>query len=458
MERILAVEGDIVFRNLYSELLKGEGYEVDTAPSGQKALEFLSRENYQLVITELVVHDMSGLDLLSKVKQHDPSIDVIVVTGHADVETAIYALKNGARDYLVKPFNHDEFKHTVALCLEQRRLLDENLELKGLLNLYQIGQTIANCLDLERLYPLVVDSVAKEARVERALGLFLDDGNLVLKEARGVGEEQANSLSRMLLPEVVRSDGSAVHIKPLQTPAPPAETAVELPAGFDEAVMLFIRSKTTLHGVVLLFNDPGKSLADSLDHKNLHFILDQASLAFENATRYTMVKNLIYIDELTGLYNYRYLEVALEREIRRAERYSSNISVIFIDLDLFKNVNDRYGHLIGSRVLREMGALLKRSVRDVDTVIRYGGDEFTIILVETNARGATAVAERIRRAVQESLFLMEDGYEIKLTACLGYACYPEDTRSKQELLAMADEAMYRGKTSGRNMVFRALHG
>lgn len=120
-------------------------------------------------------------------------------------------------------------------------------------------------------------------------------------------------------------------------------------------------------------------------------------------------------------------------------------------------VNDTHGHLIGSRVLGEVGALLKRSVRDVDLVIRYGGDEYTIILVETESEDAAVVAERIRTTVENHRFLADEGYDIHLTVCVGYACFPDDTRSKVELLDVADKAMYRGKFSGRNRVFRARH-
>jgi two-component system cell cycle response regulator len=119
-------------------------------------------------------------------------------------------------------------------------------------------------------------------------------------------------------------------------------------------------------------------------------------------------------------------------------------------------VNDTHGHLIGSRVLGEVGALLRKSVRDVDLVIRYGGDEYTIILVETDAESAALVAERIRSTVEGHGFMADEGYQIHLTACIGYACFPDDTKSKLELLEVADKAMYRGKFSGRNRVFRAL--
>jgi diguanylate cyclase (GGDEF)-like protein len=458
MERILVVEDDRFFREMFCHLLRDEGYEVDAAASPGEALDSLGKNEYHLVVTDLVMPEMSGLDLLFRVKQHDPDIDVILVTGNANVESAIYALKNGARDYLVKPINHDEFKHAVSLCFEQRRLLNENMGLKSLVHLYQVGQTIANCLELERLNALIIDSLAKEVGSGRALGLFPDsEGRLVLSETRGFSEQDGEKLVEIMLPDCMRYQGTTCDFKRLDNYfTSELGLAESLKAELKEALIVFIRSKTALQGVIILFNNSDGTFQSEINYRNINFILDQSSLAFENAIRYATAKNLLYIDELTGLFNYRYLDIALEREIRRADRYGSSVTVIFIDLDLFKAVNDRFGHLVGSRVLNEVGKLLKMSVRDVDLVIRYGGDEYTVILVETSASGAGIVAERIRSAIESHHFLAEEGYDIGLTACLGYASYPDDTKSKQELLDVADQAMYRGKESGRNMVFRAL--
>jgi len=451
MERILVVEDDSFFREVFSDLLREDGYEVDVAESGAMALEMLGSQEYHVVVTDIVLQDVSGLDILSHVKQHEPDIEVIVVTGHANVETAIFALKNGARDYLVKPINHVELKHSVALCVEQRRLLDENQELKGLLNLFQVSQTIANCLDLDRLHMLVIDALAKEVGVSRGLCYFHgSDNTLELREIREIEESLGKRLGEAIMSDFNwEEDAKGASYIILNNFLPPE--AAEWEGGvadIREAMMFFIRTRTTLLGVVVLFNEPEKNFPATVNYRNLNFILDQSSLAFENAARYTSARELLYVDELTGLYNYRYLDVALEREIKRAERYTSNLSVIFLDLDTFKDVNDNHGHLVGSRVLREVGDLLKKSVREVDTVIRYGGDEYTVILIETGQAGAGVVAERIRRSIEENAFTSG----VRLTASLGYACYPQDTKSKIELLELADRAMYRGKSEGRNQV------
>ncbi|HEX9022965.1 MAG TPA: diguanylate cyclase, partial [Geobacteraceae bacterium] len=446
MERILVVEDDAFFREVFLELLREEGYEVETAASGAEALEKLTHREFHVVVTDLVMQGIDGLDLLSRVKQYDPAIEVILVTGHANVETAIYALKNGARDYLVKPINHDEFKHTVALCVEQRRLLDENLELKRLVNMFQASQSIANCLEIERIYALVVDALAKEVGVGQALGFFPEEDDLVAKEIRGFDAISGKRLGALLHPFIEQQRNSSNVIARI-------DNALLRSWGIEEAksgMLFFIRSKNQLQGIIVLFSELGADFRQDINFKNLHFLMDQSSLAFDNAVRYAMARNLVNIDELTGLYNYRFLDIALDREIKRTERYASNLSLIFMDLDLFKNVNDTHGHLIGSKVLKEVGMLLKRMTREVDFVFRYGGDEFTIILVETGIAGAAIVAERIRKAIEAHEFLTEEGLGIRITACLGYACYPDDSKSKTELLELSDQAMYHGKMSGKN--------
>ena len=173
------------------------------------------------------------------------------------------------------------------------------------------------------------------------------------------------------------------------------------------------------------------------------------------AERSAQAQSLIYIDDLTKLYNGRYLNVVLDREMKRSERYRNFFCVLFMDIDFFKRVNDAHGHLVGSRVLVEVGAVLRACVRDSDTVVRYGGDEFVVLLVETNADEAMIVAERMRKMIEAEPFVKETGLAIRLTISIGIAAFPEHANTKQTLLNLADQAMYRGKESTRNVVYLA---
>lgn len=457
MEKILLVDDDHFFRQVYSGLLAEAGYAVDTAACSQEALERI-KEGYGLVISDLVLPDMNGLDLLARLKRHAPAPEVIIVTGHADVETAISALKNGARDYLVKPINHEEFLHAVALCHEQKRLLEENKELKGLVKLLAMGQTIATCLDLDRLHTLVVELLCREVGVTRALGMFREPGNsaFVLEEISGFTNNDGQVLHQAIQPHISEGIREMRTVERLENFLPAGlDLKKARPDELNQALLLFARSKKGVQGVVILFNDPGRPLRSGISRRNITFILEQASLALDNASRFAKAKDLLYLDDLTGLFNHRYLDISLDREMKRAERYGSELAVIFLDIDTFKSINDCYGHLIGSAVLKEIGAILKKSVREIDTVLRYGGDEFVIILVESPAAESAVVAERIRRAIEARTFQKGEGYDIRITASVGYACYPDDAANRRDLLDKADQAMYRGKNAGKNIVFRA---
>ena len=161
-----------------------------------------------------------------------------------------------------------------------------------------------------------------------------------------------------------------------------------------------------------------------------------------------------YADDLTGLYNQKYLPVAIDREIQRASRMKKEFAVLFLDLDYFKQVNDTKGHWIGSRLLAAFGQLLKENIRSCDFGFRYGGDEFVLLLMDTGALGGQIVAERIRKRVEEFRFLV-DGSEVRLTVSIGLAVYPGNAKTSQQIIKMADQAMYRGKHKSRNIVYKA---
>lgn len=181
-------------------------------------------------------------------------------------------------------------------------------------------------------------------------------------------------------------------------------------------------------------------------------IAGRVSSAFSNSKKFHLAEELVYIDSLTELYNARYLEMVLAQEVKRAERYRSELAFIFLDLDHFKLVNDTHGHLIGSQLLVEFGELLANNVREVDSVYRFGGDEFAMLLVETGKLSGVKVAERIRRLIEEHEFCTSEGIKLKITACLGVAAFPNDTNDSKKMIELADKAMYVGKNTTRNAV------
>jgi diguanylate cyclase (GGDEF)-like protein len=173
-------------------------------------------------------------------------------------------------------------------------------------------------------------------------------------------------------------------------------------------------------------------------------------IALENAFTFQKIKLLSLVDDLTQLYNSRYLHQALGVEITRAKRYDYPLSVVFLDLDGFKSVNDRYGHLAGSQTLTVVGQILKRLVRNVDIVARYGGDEFTLILPNTDLEAAVLVAERLRKAIEKHDYRSAPGYDFTLSASFGISGFPRHGDDPEILIQKADHAMYRVKETTKN--------
>ena len=169
---------------------------------------------------------------------------------------------------------------------------------------------------------------------------------------------------------------------------------------------------------------------------------------------YWMATRKTYVDDVTDLFNQRYLPMVLDKEIQRCARSGGKFTVLFLDIDYFKMVNDSKGHWVGSKLIRELGQIIKSNVRGADFPFRYGGDEYVVVLIDTDAKQAVHVAERIRKCVEGTDFLI-DGHNIRLTVSIGLATYPDHAATSEEVMKLADEAMYYGKSKSRNIVFIA---
>ncbi len=179
-------------------------------------------------------------------------------------------------------------------------------------------------------------------------------------------------------------------------------------------------------------------------------LVEPCAIAIENAMLFQRTEQLTITDDLTRLFNSRYLNLYLGREISRCKRHGIPLSVIFLDLDGFKGVNDQYGHLAGSGTLTEVGTILAAGVRESDILARYGGDEFVVVLPETPASGALVIAERLRRSIEEHRFLEPQGVCARISASFGIATYPDHALSPEGLIQKADQAMYRVKEREKN--------
>jgi diguanylate cyclase (GGDEF)-like protein len=203
-------------------------------------------------------------------------------------------------------------------------------------------------------------------------------------------------------------------------------------------------------GVIELINKADGAFSRE-DRELVEMMLNPLAIAVRTVDMFENAERLTITDDLTKLFNYRYLMKYLEADVKRCLRYKKKVSLLFIDVDGFKRINDTFGHLVGSQALAEMGQVFKRIVRETDVVGRYGGDEFVIVLPETPLNGAMVIAERIRKKVEECEFNAQN-LSIRLTVSLGVANCPKHTLTAEGLIKKADAAMYRAKELSKNSI------
>ena len=218
-----------------------------------------------------------------------------------------------------------------------------------------------------------------------------------------------------------------------------------------------LRAKHRSLGVIQLINCPMETFGDN-EMFFLNALCDYAAIAIDNARAVERIQELTITDDCTGLYNARHLYKTLEAEVYRSARFGHEFSVIFIDLDHFKAVNDTHGHLVGSKLLAEVGYVIKSHLRLIDYAFRYGGDEFVILLPQTSKEAALIVARRLLEVMRLSEFMSTEGLKLNVRCSMGLATYPEDAKSAHEIIRQADEMMYSVKNTTRDNIAIAQQG
>ena len=324
-------------------------------------------------------------------------------------------------------------------------------------SLSRLGQTLSSSLDLNRTLAVVVETAMDTFEAERgALLLFTPERDaLYVKVGRNVPEGVGPLRVDEGVAGFVARTGTALRLPADASLAPPPADG-ELVGAQQITVPLLGRGRVL--GVLSLTRDDAEGAFSPDDLDAIQTFAGQASGAIENVMLHHEARRLSVTDALTGLWNFRYLQLQSERELESSERFERPMSMLIADLDHFKEVNDQYGHAVGDEVLIEVAARLRDATRVPDVVARYGGEEFVVLLPGTDAEGAAATAERIRAAVAgvpiATSALGPDGHplELRVTCSVGVATYPSDGTAVAALLRNADAAMYTAKRGGRNRV------
>lgn len=349
-------------------------------------------------------------------------------------------------------------QNSVKGTVESEKLLHVRHQL---ITFTEIGKALTSSLDMKEVLAIVMEKIRVLLRPKNWSLLLLDQETKELKfeVAVGKGAEKLKKIRLKL------GEGVAGWVAREKVPVliPDVSKDPRFSKKGDEVsqfttqsiicVPLITRGKCL--GVIELVNKVEEEGFVEEDLLLLTALADFTAIAIENAISLSKVHELTITDDLTRLYNARFMHSRLDYEIERAKRFKTPLSMIFLDLDNFKTVNDVHGHLYGSKLLQEVARLILGMIRNVDMACRYGGDEFIVLMPVTSKKDAIVVAQKLRTAMRKSVFLVEDGINARLTGSFGVACFPEDAEDKNGLIQKSDQAMYRVKNSTRDAVAEA---
>ena len=468
-------------------LLRERGYRVTSVPS-RAALDALAHGETDLLLLDYGNVGSDSTQVLSRIRDdqrwRDMPVLVTAPAPAADAAAAAVALRSGADDFLGRPIRVDELLARIEAQLRSHQgrrevraaLRDRELELErareNMANTHELVDIVHEVTN-EHSVPAIYRVLAR--RVARALGL--SHCSVVLAtvgDAEGiVASSYEDPTIRDLhielahYPEIVAAleTGRPVLVSDARTDALLAPARARwVEAKLDVRVRSLATVPFTLDrrrcGVLFLRTMPDERqlTVEDCDFADLVVKAAISSIQRGQLLERTRADNrrletLATTDPLTRLLNRRAFLDRLSAEVDRSHRYGAVLSILMLDVDHFKLVNDNAGHLTGDSVLGQIGMLLQSAVRSVDVVARYGGEEFVVLLPETHPEGAVAFAERLREVIEQHAFLTGQGEPLHLTASIGVASYPSSTvRSTEDLFARADEALYRAKSSGRNQV------
>lgn len=484
--RILIADDDASILQTMSWVLKEHGYEVAAAREGSRVLELLEERAPDLVLLDVMFPDADGYQILERIKSEPRwrDIPVVMVSSLPPEEAAVRTLGLGAADFVKKPFRVKELLARIQAQLRMRSILRSandalhdvereleraRVEAEVRRKLVDILHDVTNDLSSDEIYHLLARRVARALELTHCSVILARAGERprVVATAFEQGGEKGLELELDRYPEIraALESGRPVLVEDVRTSPLYADVRERwqrdgTTVTTQSIIALPFALEPTQAGVFFLRRSTHEPPLTQEDVEFADTVVKAAVAAVQRAQvlEMTMADNkrleqLALTDPLTAVLNRRALTERLAAEMGRVKRYESEVSLLLIDLDHFKNINDNYGHLVGDDVLMEMAALLQNAVRAVDIVARYGGEEFVIALPETGAVGAERFAERLREVIEGHEFSGGARGSLHLTASIGVAAFPHPgLETVEDFFAAADQALYRAKAEGRNRV------
>ncbi|HVU47042.1 MAG TPA: sensor domain-containing diguanylate cyclase [Terracidiphilus sp.] len=325
------------------------------------------------------------------------------------------------------------------------------IPLDDLLVFHQLARSLTSSLDLNTVLRTILEHMERTVHADLWTLVMLDEARQELYYAIAAGgEHEALRDLRVKVGEGV-AGWVVEHGETLIVPEAEEDPRWRKSSKMRSVIALPLRGRKGTQGAIEIFNPRADQMTD-YTIAFLHILADHAAIAIENARDVERIQHLTITDDTTGLYNVRHLYDVLGRELERASKTASPISLAFLDLDRFKQVNDVHGHLIGSELLARTGQRLQELSRKQDMCFRYGGDEFIVLMPETDADTALAQAEWLHGALMETNFRMKNGLTLNIGASIGLATAPDDGVTLHSIIGIADSRMYVVKSNGRGQV------
>jgi diguanylate cyclase (GGDEF)-like protein len=350
-------------------------------------------------------------------------------------------------------FDHDTielltlFSTQASIALQNARLYSlERQRARQLEAINAIAQQSTAVMELEDLLARVCSVIQQAFQVPHVSLLLQEEGDLVLRAHDGVLTPCVSAGARFPDNQEPWSRVLTTNGTHIERNLSPAKDSIRLFKESTSQMSIPLISFGQTLGLLMLHSSEPDAFHEA-ELQSLESVADICANSIQNAHYVERVKQLAYLDGLTGIFNRRFFELRISEELERARRYGTGMAVVMVDIDQFKKLNDEFGHLLGDEVLRQVSSLFHQQLRKMDVVCRYGGEEFAILLSQTTAEQATAVAEKLRRIVENWQF---PGVPRTVTISAGVASYPAHGKTRDELVRAADNGLYSAKQSGRN--------